>query len=119
MKNIKILNTLVVILLISTLFFAWLSVSYNSKIQRLENERAVQTSNNKIMSFTKLFMSKVLNGSSEVSFEDRLQLENSAKELGDSEILNSWQDFTKSKTSADVEKNFYNLLQLLLNKIAI
>jgi regulatory protein YycI of two-component signal transduction system YycFG len=119
MNNSKITIPLIVVLLLGNIFFAWSFVNYRTQNKNLQNEITNQQKNNEIMSFTKLFISKVLNGTGEVSFEDRLQLENMTKNINDKDIIDSWQSFTKSKTPADVEKNFYSLLQILLNKITI
>lgn len=119
MNNLKILWTVIVLLLISNIFFVWQLFSYRSNNIILQSKISEQQANNKIMSFTKSFITKVLNSSGDVSFEDRLQLENLTKEINDAEVSSAWKSFTESKTSADVEKNFYNLLQILLNKITI
>lgn len=119
MNNLKILWVVIVLLLISNIFFVWQSLSYKSSNIILQSKISEQQTNNKIMFFTKTFITKVLNSTGEVSFEDRLQLENLSKEINDAEISSAWKAFTESKTSTDVEKNFYNLLQILLNKITI
>lgn len=119
MKNFKILWTVIVLLLVSNLFFTYELLFYKNNNVKLQYEITEQQKNNAIMSFTKSFITKVLNSTGDVSFEDRLQLENMANEINDTEISNAWKSFTESKTSKDVENNFYNLLKILLNKITI
>src|SRR5574344_2857259 len=101
MNNSKITIPLVIILLLSNIFVSWFLFTYKIENNKLRIEIENQQKNNEIMSFTKLFISKVLNGTGEVSFEDRLQLENMTKNINDKDIIDSWQSFTKSKTPAD------------------
>lgn len=69
------------------------------------------------LSFTKTFVEKVLGAEGEISFADRLELENDVRELNDYEILNQWMRFADSKTEAGAQKEVINLLSLLLKKI--
>jgi hypothetical protein len=78
-----------------------------------------QQINSKILSFTQLFMDKVLQGSTTVSFDDRLQLENSVRALNDNEIFSSWQKFTNAKSQTEIQQDFYKLFDLLLKSIEI
>ncbi len=87
-------------------------------VRALEQKVAAQEVNSKTLLFTQLFMDKVLGGAKEVSFDDRLQLENAVRGLNDAEVFNSWQNFTKAKDSAEVQRDFYALFQLLLKKIS-
>lgn len=119
MQNTKFLVTLVVILFISNMFFGWMYVSSRVQMRSLETKVENQKINGEVLLFTQLFMEKVLGGAKEVSFDDRLQLENSVRNLNDKEIFDSWQIFTKAKDAAEVQKDFYSLFELLLKKISI
>ena len=77
-----------------------------------------QQTNAKVISFAKLFIEKVLKAQGEVSFEERLKLENAVRDLNDPEILAQWEKFTGSKTEADAQQEVKNLLSLLVNKIS-
>jgi len=116
-QKTQILVILFIVLLISNIIFAWLYVSSKVEIRSLQAKVESQKVNISVLSFTQLFMEKVLHGSKEVSFDDRLQLENSVRDLNDKEIFDSWQTFTKAKDSTEVQYDFYALFQLLLKKI--
>ena len=119
MEKTKVLGIIVIVLFISNIFFVWMFISLKISVRNLENKTSSQKVNANILNFTQLFMDKVLGGSKEVSFNDRLQLENSVRNLNDKEIFDSWQVFTKAKDSAEVQKDFYGLFQLLLKKITL
>lgn len=74
--------------------------------------------NEKVLSFTRLFIAKVLKAKVEVSFEDRLQLENAVRDLNNKEILNQWQKFTDAKEEIQAQEEVKNLLELLIRKIS-
>jgi hypothetical protein len=76
-----------------------------------------QTTNEKVLEFTNLFIEKVLKAQTEVGFETRLKLENAVRNLNDEEILAQWQKFTESKTEAGAQEEVKNLLQMLVSKI--
>lgn len=70
--------------------------------------------------FLKLFVEKVLGNqkeTAEVSFEDRLKLENAVRELNDSEILAAWNKFVDSQTSGEAQENLRALISLLVGRI--
>lgn len=75
--------------------------------------------NNKIVSFLKLFIDKVLKADKEIDFETRLQLENGVRNLEDKEVLAAWQKFTASKTEQEAQQEVNNLLTLLVNKLQV
>ena len=81
--------------------------------QQLKNQQL----NVKILDFSKLFVEKVLKADKEVSFEDRLLLENKVRDLKDPEILAQWEKFTGSATQDQVQQEVKVLLDLLITKI--
>lgn len=113
-QNKKILITLFAILIVSNIFFIYKYVDGCKISKQVE---AKQKTDKDILSFTLLFMDKVLQNSQEISFDDRLQLETAVRDLNDSDIYDSWKNFTKATNSSDVQKNFYNLFTVLLKKI--
>jgi len=117
MQYKKKLVMLIIVLIISNTVLTYLYVSSKVKIRNLETVVATQEVNTKIVFFAQLFMNKVLSGSKEVSFDDRLRLENAVRDLNDKEIFDSWQIFTNAKNTTEVQQDFYNLFQLLLKKI--
>ncbi len=115
MNKFKIFVVLIFILLVtSNIFFA---VKYFINIKQIKQIEQRQQINSDVLSFTKLFVDKVLMGNKDVSFEDRLQLENSIRALKDKEAFDLWDKFTKAKEQTDVQHNFYDLFSLLLTKI--
>jgi hypothetical protein len=86
----------------------------------IETKKLVESQqiNEKTLNFTKLFIDKVLKAEGEVSFEDRLQLENSVRNLEDEQILTYWNNFVESKTPEEAQNEGRNLLDALIKKIS-
>ena len=105
---------LFVLLIASNIFFV---VKYFINIKEIRQIEQKQQINNDVLSFTNLFVDKVLMGNKNVSFEDRLQLENSIRALKDKQAFDSWDKFTKAKEQTEIQSNFYDLFSLLLKKI--
>lgn len=76
----------------------------------------IRTTNDNILQFTRLFVDKVLNATEEVRFEDRLALEESVREIGDSAILDKWNAFIRSETEEEAQDAVRLLLKLLMEK---
>ena len=95
-------------------------VSYfltQKKLQTVTEQLKHQRNNEKIINFSKLFIEKVLKAEEEVSFEDRLKLENTVRDLKDNEVLTQWEKFVASKTEAEAQQGVKDLLELLVKKI--
>lgn len=86
---------------------------FNQNQTVLENRQT----NENVLTFTKLFIEKVLKAEKEVDFESRLKLENAVRELRDEEILDQWQKFVNSKNESEAQREVKNLLEMLVNKI--
>lgn len=111
---------LIVLIVISLAFNALLlgALIYEKILANsIEKQLLSQKTNEKVVTFTKLFVQKVLQGDSEISFDDRLELENSVRDLNDQKIFSQWQSFTKSKTNEQAQIQAGNLFILLLDKI--
>lgn len=115
----KITKIIIIILIIVSFFFAYLYFSSAVKLRNAEQMVANQQINEKVLTFSQLFFDKVLQGTKTVSFDDRLQLENSVRALNDKEIFDAWTKFTSAKDPAEVQKDFYDLFWLLLGKIRV
>lgn len=114
-KRLKILLAILFIaLIIGNIFFASKFLTNIRELEQIEEEQQI---NDKVLSFTNLFMAKVLRGGTTVSFDDRLLLENSVRALNDKEIFSAWEKFTKAGSQAEVQQAFYNLFDRLLAKI--
>jgi hypothetical protein len=109
---------IVVILLISNIFFGVQYFLAQNKIHLLEKQVKLQQINAKILSFEKLFIDNVLKANTEVSFDQRLKLENAVRDLNDPDVLAEWEKFTSSTSEAGAQQEVKNLLSLLTSKIS-
>lgn len=74
--------------------------------------------NEKVLDFTKLFIAKVIKAQGDVSFDDRLKLENAVRDINDKSVFEQWQKFTDAKTDIDAQQSVKDLLEMLVNKIS-
>lgn len=114
----KILIALLAVFVLTSAYL--LSQVFLLKIGLREANKNIkaQQLNEKIVVFAQLFIDKVLSGQAEISFEDRLQLENAVRGLNDQEIFNQWQKFVKSGADQEGQQNLSKLLKLLVTKIS-
>lgn len=108
-----------VIILVSALLIGVTALFILDRIElnaTKQNFKAQQV-NEKALTFTKLFVEKVLQGDEEVNFEDRLKLENAVRDLNDEEVFLQWQKIVKSQSAAETQQEVGTLLNLLLTKI--
>lgn len=112
-------------------FFVWLTIIFfagnvawaaeyiarGKEISEANKQIEKTTLNNNILSFSKLFIEKVLKTNKEVDFDTRLQLENSVRSTNDAEILAKWRLFIDSKTEKEAQDNVKELLGILIGKI--
>ena len=109
----------IVLLIGANLYTISRLVTVNRELTALKATAQARTVNDKVLSFMKLFIEKVLKAKGEVSFEDRLQLENTVRDLNDPEILNDWNVFVGSKTELEAQNAVKEILTVLSNKIKI
>ena len=115
-------KTTLIIMLILLAGNVFLGVKYFSVVKELRQTETLlqtQTTNEKVLEFSKLFIKEVLKAETEVNFDTRLKLETAVRNLGDEEILNQWQKFAESKTEVQAQEEVKNLLEMLVNKIKI
>ena len=97
-----------------------LGLSYFYARQDLAREESliaqVQT-NQKVIHFANLVINKVLNATGEVSFEDRLALENAVRDSKDAQLLDQWNNFTAAKDEVGAQREMKGLLSLMVKKI--
>src|SRR3989344_1788977 len=118
MPNQKIILIIVISILVAgNVLLGVNKFLVQEKLQMIEQKVKDQESNLKILNFTRLFIEKVLKAENEVSFEDRLKLENAVRDLNDNEILAQWEKFVESKTEIEAQNAVKNLLELLVKKI--
>ena len=75
--------------------------------------------NDKVLEFMKTFIVKVLKAENEVSFEDRVTLENQVRDLKDQEITSTWNSFVKAQTELQAQDAVKKLLLLLVEKVRV
>jgi len=128
LQNSKISNgvnkpkTILIIILILFAGNIFLGVKYFSVVKELRQTQAApqtQTTNEKVLEFSRLFIGEVLKADSEINFDTRLKLETAVRNLNDEEILNQWQKFVDSKTEAGAQEEVKNLLELLVSKVKV
>jgi L-cysteine desulfidase len=115
-KQKIILIAVVVILLAGNVFLGCNYFYAQKQLQIIDQRLKVQQRNIEIATFTKLFIEKVLKAETEVSFEDRLKLENAVRDLNDDNVLKQWEKFTSSKTEPEAQEAVKNLLDVLVEK---
>jgi len=98
-------------------FFAVQNVIQAKEAQKIQQELARQKTNAKVVNFLNLFIQKVLKTDKEISFEDRLKLENAIRDINDPEILQKWEEFTGGTNEAQIQDGVKNLLEILVKKM--
>lgn len=120
MANQKIILITIIIslvLLAGNIFFAIGYYNIQKELQETKQALKTQQLNERVLNFTRLFITKLLKAEGEIDFETRLKLENGVRALEDEEILAQWQKFVESKTEDEAQENVKNLLEMLVNKI--
>ncbi|MFH1661922.1 MAG: hypothetical protein ABIA02_02405 [Candidatus Falkowbacteria bacterium] len=119
-KTIIIIGIVIsALFIISNIYFAAGYYSVAKELQATQVKLKTQQLNEKALNFAQLFIVKVLKAEGEVSFEDRLKLENAIRDLADDKILTQWNTFVESQTEEQAQEEVKNLLEMLINKISI
>ena len=117
-KKKTIIAIIIALLVLGNIAFAIGYFSEKAKIKEMQKELKSQQFNVKIINFSSLFIEKVLKAKGEVSFENRLKLENSVRDLDDPVILNLWEKFIQSDAQDQAQEAVKNLLDVLVKKIS-
>ena len=112
-----VLVIIILVLLASNIFFGMKYFAVQKELKETKATLESQKTNEKVLDFSKLFIEKVSKGAEEISFEDRLNLENAVRGLNDEEVLTQWNKFIESKTELDAQREVKNLLEMLVGKI--
>jgi hypothetical protein len=110
-----IANILMLALVAGNIFF---SIQYIQGIKDAANSPVdntpvrIQTAR-----FLKLFVDVVLNTKEEISFENRVKLENDVRQLGDAALLKEWTNFVDSKDATAAQASAVKILGMLANKM--
>jgi len=119
MNKPKTTLIIILILLAGNVFLGVKYITLVKELRQTQTALQTQTTNEKVLEFTKLFIKEVLKAEDEVNFDTRLKLETAVRNLGDKEILNQWQKFVNSKTEAEAQKEVKNLLEMLVSKVKV
>jgi len=111
------LIAVILVLLASNFVFLIKYSGLQKELERTKQTVKTQQINDKVLKFTQLFIEEVLNAKEEISFEDRLKLENAIRDLQDENILSQWQKFVDSKTEEQAQKEVKALLEILVKNI--
>ncbi len=116
-KQKIILITVIALLLISNIFFI---IKYSNSQEELERTQIAleeQSSSQEVLSFTKLFINKILKAEEDIDYDTQVELKIAIDNLDDEEISKQWKEFVESETSFDAQNKVKDLLENLINKI--
>ena len=108
---------LLAVSLVGNVFLAFYCIRAQQEITRDREIVAARSFNGKVVEFNRLVIEKVLRAGGEVSFDDRLTLENAVRDTKDQELLAQWNKFTAAKDEVTAQQEMKNLLSLLAEKI--
>lgn len=113
-----ILIVVIFILLAGNVYLGINLFLLNKEVQDARESLKKLQLNTKVINFSRLFVEKVLKAEKDISFEERLSLENAVRDLNDKEILIQWEKFTESKTEPEAQENVKDLLDILTRKFS-
>lgn len=105
----------IIVSLLANVFLAIEVVSIHKKNGELQQSLHLH---DKVLEFANLFTTKVLGAQGEVSFEDRLKIEDAVRDTHDKEIYDEWQKFVNVKTEVEGREEIKTLLQLIVYKLS-
>jgi len=118
MKKTTALYIVVIFLFITSLVCnIYFYLKYITVREQCNNFSETKDFNEKVIFFNKIFVEKVLIKSEQVSYEDRIKLENAVIATQDEELINQWHSFLNSKTEAEAQEQTKQLLWLFATKI--
>lgn len=104
-------------LLVSLSCNIYLYLENSSFKNQFNNFLETKEFNEKVIAFNKIFVDKVLVEESQVSYEDRIKLENAVIATQDTEIIDQWHSFLNAKSEAEAQQETKKLLFLFANKL--
>jgi hypothetical protein len=113
--NKYIFYVIIAVLIIVNIFTGYQYFVANKKLQGII-DRDVKNAN--IVSFSRLFIEKVLKTQGEISYQDRLKLEGAVLATTDDDIVGAWNKFLESTTEAEAQDRVLALLTLFPNKLS-
>lgn len=117
MRKEIIIAVLIVVLTAGLTLSATAYYKAQNDLTEARLELTKQKNNERMKVFLGMFVEKVIKAEKAVSFEERLRLENTVRQLNDTQILAAWKKFVDSKTETEAQKNVKELLGLLVSKM--
>ena len=117
-KSRLLSNILMLILVIGNIFF---SIQYMETMTAQSNKDTAEQE--KVMErlqtarFMKFFIDTVLNTKGEITYDDRVKLENDVRQLGDKSITTQWEAFVNSKDTKTAQEVAVKLMAMLSSKM--
>ncbi len=116
-KKTRWLALAVLVLAFAALFFGVKYVVLARENQKLQEQINNNQQQKQVVDFLDLFVQKVLKTDKEVSFEDRLKLENAIRNINDPELLAKWEKFTGGNNESEIQQGVKDLLEALVKRI--
>ena len=118
MPKDKTIYLIIILLLLANVIFIGQYFASLERVKIAKNLLLTYQRNEKVLNFAKMFVSKILEAGGEVSFEDRLALENAVRDINSKPIFDQWQKFVNAKNEIEAQIELKNLLELLINKVS-
>jgi len=112
-------NILMLVLVAGNIFF---SIQYMVGTQMQQNQKADSIGTNiQVANFLKLFVDVVLNtkAGQQISYNDRVKLEDTVRQINDADIIKQWDTFVASKDSKTAQDNAVSLMKILTDKLLL
>lgn len=112
-------NVLMIVLVAGNIFFSINYIENNRRLNELNPEDKVAADTKRIQTarFLKYFIETVLNTEKQISYEDRVKLENDVIQLQDIDVKKAWDEFVASKDGVTAQQNAVKLMNLLTSKL--
>ncbi len=113
----RLLFLIIIILLLMDGVFIGQYLASLERVRVTQSTLLAYQLNEKVINFTKIFCEKILNAGGEVSFDDRLVLENAIRDINSKPIFDQWQKFVNSNNEVEAQVELKTLLDLLINRV--
>lgn len=117
MNQKYLVSAVILALIIGNAFTGFLYFQTKAELSRAQNAAIQNQAESKSLNFLEMLIAKVLQNEGEVSFDDRLLLENAVREIKDPLILSEWTKFSNSETEDEAQAAMKNLFSLLAKNI--
>ena len=117
MTNSKIKTYIIVLLSIAVLLLIFGYVFKNREVSNLKGNLEAIEENRNILSFQKLFITKVLKASSDVDYDTRQELNQAVLLTNDEKVVSAWNDFLSAKTEAEAKGKVLDLFYIMADSV--